>query len=90
MKEANSSDYLIRLCDQTTEKHMETLYACITKEQLDTPLCDIFGDTKTNGTARIFVISSEKEFGLESKDLENMKYEEMNKYIESLDYLWDK
>lgn len=34
MKEANSSDYLIRICDQTG-KEMKTLYACITKELVE-------------------------------------------------------
>lgn len=34
MKESNSMNYLIRLCDQTSN-HIKCLYASITKEQLD-------------------------------------------------------
>ena len=34
MQEANSSDYLIRLMDQT-DTQKKVLYACITKEQSD-------------------------------------------------------
>lgn len=57
----------------------------ITKEQLDTPLCDIFTDTKTNGTARLYVGISEQILGLEPANLESMTYKEMNRYIDSLD-----
>jgi len=57
----------------------------ITKEQLDTPLCDIFEGTKTNGTVRIYVGISETLLGLEPANLEVMTYEEMNRYIDSLD-----
>ncbi|WP_110113246.1 hypothetical protein [Bacillus sp. CGMCC 1.16541] len=57
----------------------------VTKEQLDTPLRDIFQGVKTNGTARIYVASCEVILGIEPSNLEAMSYEEMNKYIDSLD-----
>ena len=57
----------------------------ITKEQLDIPLCDIFAGTKTNGTARLYVGISETLLGLEQANLEDMTYEEMNRYIDFLD-----
>lgn len=57
----------------------------VTKEQLDTPLCDIFPGTKTNGTARIYVSTSEALLGLKPVVLEEMSYEEMNRYIDCLD-----
>lgn len=62
----------------------------IKKEQLDTPLCDIFEDTETSETARKFIIESEKHFGMEHDDLESMSNEKLNEYIEFLDYLWEK
>jgi|GEM_PF-1619766 len=57
----------------------------VTKEQLDTPLCDIFSGTKTNGTARIYVSTAEALLGLKPVVLEEMSYEEMNRYIDCLD-----
>jgi hypothetical protein len=57
----------------------------VTKEQLDIPLCNIFKGTKTNGTARIFVRTSEIILGVKHANLEGMSYEEMNRYIDSLD-----
>lgn len=62
----------------------------ITKEQLDIPICDI-EDTATNeGTFREFIRSSEEEFGLQNLDIDGMTDEELNDYIEQLDYLWTK
>lgn len=57
----------------------------ILKEQLDTPLCDVFPGTKTNGTARQWVVITEFVLGIEPTNLEVMSYEELNKYIDSLD-----
>lgn len=58
----------------------------VTKEQLDTPLCDVFpGKVKTNGTVRTWVLIAESFLGLDNADLESMEYEKMNKYIDSLD-----
>jgi hypothetical protein len=54
-------------------------------DQLDIPLCDIFGNVQTNGTARTFIRLNEMLFGLPMQDLESMSYEELNLYIEELD-----
>lgn len=57
----------------------------VTREQLDTPLCDIFPGTRTNGTARIYVRTSEILLKLKPANLEDMTYVDMNRYIDSLD-----
>lgn len=57
----------------------------VTVDQLDVPLCDIFENVQTNGTARVFIRMSEMLFGLPMRDLESMSYEELNLYIEELD-----
>lgn len=57
----------------------------VTKEQLDTPLCDIFKGTQTKGTARAYVRMSEIYLGLKPTHLDGMEFEEMNNYIDSLD-----
>ena len=57
----------------------------ILKEQLDTPLCDVFPGTKTNGTARQWVVITEFVLGIERANLDEMSYEELNKYMDSLD-----
>ncbi|MGG3233232.1 hypothetical protein ABEP17_06920 [Priestia flexa] len=57
----------------------------VTKKQLDTPLCDIFPGTKTEGTARIYVLACEAILGLKPANLEGMSYVAMNRYIDSLD-----
>ena len=57
----------------------------VTKKQLDTPLCNLFPGTRTTNTARQYVFIVEVMLGLKPKNLDNMGYEEMNKYIDSLD-----
>ncbi|MFD2046030.1 hypothetical protein ACFSTA_12430 [Ornithinibacillus salinisoli] len=57
----------------------------VTIEQLDTPLCDVFPGTKTDGTVRMWVLIAESFLGLKKADLESMEHAEMNKYIDSLD-----
>lgn len=57
----------------------------ILKKQLDTPLCNVFSGTKTNGTARQWVVITEFVLGMEPANLDVMSYEELNKYIDSLD-----
>ncbi|MGG3235389.1 hypothetical protein ABEP17_18310 [Priestia flexa] len=57
----------------------------VTKKQLDTPLCDIFPGTKTEGTARFYVRMCEVILELRPKNLEKMSYVEMNRYIDSFD-----
>lgn len=57
----------------------------ILKEQLDTPLNEVFPGTKTNGTARLWVIITEFALGIVPANLDEMSYEELNRYIDSLD-----
>jgi len=59
------------------------------KEILDERICDIEGGRNTQ-TYREFIRESEKEFGYEHMDLENMTDEELNDWVEHLDYLWTK
>lgn len=62
----------------------------ITKEQLDIPICDVVDGATNEETYREFIKSSEEEFGLASKDLDLMTDEEVNAYLDFLDYLWEK
>lgn len=57
----------------------------ILKEQLDTPLCDVFPGTKTNGTVRQWVVITEFVLDIAPANLDAMSYEKLNKYIDSLD-----
>ncbi|WP_152976466.1 hypothetical protein [Alkalihalophilus marmarensis] len=57
----------------------------VKKDQLDTPLCEIFEDVRTTGTVRHYVTTAERILGLKPKRLDRMRYVEMNRYIDSLD-----
>ena len=59
----------------------------VTHEQLDTPLCDIFPDAKSDGTARHWVFMAEIILKQMPKAhvLEDMSYEDMNEYMDYLD-----
>jgi hypothetical protein len=59
-------------------------------EDLDKRICDVEKDTTNTQTYREFIIGSENEFGMENQDLDNMSNEELDKYMEFLDYLWYK
>lgn len=61
-----------------------------TKEQLDTPICELEEGTSNTETLREFIRNSEKEFGMFPMDLEKIDEDELNQYIEFLDYLWEK
>lgn len=62
----------------------------ITKEQLDTRICDLEESSGNTQTYREFIIDSENDFDLEIKELDSMSNEDLNKYIDFLDYLWTK
>lgn len=66
------------------ELEVESREGWVTKEQLDTPLCDIFEGTKTNRTVREYVIMCEGFLEKEHVILESMPYERMNRYIDYL------
>lgn len=57
----------------------------VKKEYLDTPLCEVFSDTKTTGTARQWVAITEFVLGVRPCNLDNMNFIEMNEYMDSLD-----
>lgn len=57
----------------------------VTHDQLDTPLCSIFPDTITTGTARLYVTVACCALGVEPLDLSQLSYEELNQYMDELD-----
>jgi len=61
-----------------------------TKEQLDTPICELEEGASNTETLREFIRNSEEEFDLIPKDLDNMSDAALNKYIDFLDYIWTK
>lgn len=60
------------------------------KENLDIPISKIVEHATNTETPRQFIRNSEVEFGLTHSDIDNMTDKELNRYIEFLDYLWDK
>lgn len=61
----------------------------ITKFNLDIPFSELTGCENTE-TPREFIRNSEEEFGMKPADIDNMPEDELNGYIEFLDYLWNK
>ena len=62
----------------------------ITKENIDTPICDLVEEAYNKETPREFIRNSEKEFGFEEADIDNMSEDELNAYADQLDDLWGK
>jgi hypothetical protein len=62
----------------------------LTKELLDTPFSKFIEGATNPETPREFIRSSEKEFEMRRADIDNMSEDELNGYIEHLDYLWTK
>jgi len=62
----------------------------ITKEDLDTRICDIEPDSQNTQTYREYIKESEEEFGLIPKELDGMNDRFLNDYMGFLDYLWEK
>jgi hypothetical protein len=62
----------------------------IRKDELDKRICDIEEGTTNTQTYREFIKQSENEFGMEPQNLDSMSQEELNKYLNFLDYLWTK
>lgn len=58
----------------------------IKKEDLDKSICDIV-ETDNTQTCREIIREYETGFGIEQANLDNMGEEELNKYIEWLEYL---
>lgn len=62
----------------------------ITKEDIDTPFCDLIEGATNPETPREFIRDSEEEFGFGKKDINNMSEDELNVYIDQLEVLWGK
>jgi hypothetical protein len=62
----------------------------IRKEDLDKRICDVEEGVTNTQTYMEFIQESENEFEMEPQDLDSMTYEELNKYLDFLDYLWTK
>lgn len=61
----------------------------ISKENLDKRICDVEGVSNTQ-TYREFIRKSEEYFEIHPVDIDKMGDEELNKYLNFLDSLWDK
>lgn len=61
----------------------------IAKSHLDKRICDIEGGDNTQ-TYREFIRQSEEEFGMANEPIDLYPDDEINMYIEELDYLWTK
>lgn len=62
----------------------------IRKDQLDTPINELHPEALNTQTTREFIRSSELEFGLDMKDIDNMPRQVLENYINFLDDLWNK
>ncbi len=62
----------------------------ITKAVLDIPFSKLIEGVENNETPRKFIRESEFQFGMEPADIDSMTEDELNGYIEHLDYLWEK
>ncbi|WP_368657651.1 hypothetical protein AB3Z07_21300 [Metabacillus halosaccharovorans] len=62
----------------------------INKEHLDIPFSKLLEGADNQETPREFIRSTEREFELRKMDIEAMSTDDLNHYIEFLDYLWNK
>jgi hypothetical protein len=62
----------------------------ITLDDIDTPFGVLENDATNEETPRQFIRNTEKEFGIENLDIDNMSEDELNRYIDHLDDLWSK
>ena len=61
----------------------------VKKDQIDTPLCNVFANTITNGTARQYAKFCERILDKKHRDLDTMGYVAMNKYLDKLSAAMD-
>ena len=59
-------------------------------ENLDTPINELEPLASNTQTPRQYIRQSEEEFGLETADIDNMTEQQLEDYMDELDYLWDK
>jgi hypothetical protein len=65
----------------------------ITKDQLDTQICDFYNyvdDVTNTETFREYIQNTEIEFDLIPMNLDGMSDKQLNEYLDFLDYLWEK
>jgi hypothetical protein len=62
----------------------------IRHDQLDIPICELHEGATNTETMRDFIRNSEHMFEMAPKDIDTLSEEELNKYIDFLDYLWEK
>lgn len=60
------------------------------KEYLDERICDGTEGSTNTQTWREFIKESETTFEMEEKNLEELTDDELDEYINFLDYLWEK
>lgn len=62
----------------------------ISKIDLDKKICDIEKGCNNTQTYREYIRESEKELGVDAAKLDNFTDNEVGKYLEFIDYLWEK
>lgn len=62
----------------------------ITVKDLDTKICDFYKDAENTETFREYIRNSEEFFGMEVLNVDDMENDELNRYLDILDYLWEK
>ncbi|WP_275372834.1 hypothetical protein [Clostridium tertium] len=62
----------------------------LTNKLLDIKICDIEKECSNTQTYREYITESENKFEMARENLDAMSDEELSKYLEFLDYLWDK
>lgn len=62
----------------------------ITKADLDTRICDFYGQGDNEETFREYIRSSEDYFGMHEENLDDIFDEDLQEYIDFLDELWGK
>lgn len=60
------------------------------KENLDKRICDCESDADNTLTYRQFIRTAEEEFDMGKTNLDSMNEEELKKYLDFIDYLYEK
>jgi hypothetical protein len=62
----------------------------VTHKDLDTPINQLVEEADNPETFREFIRSTEKEFELPEADVDSMTEDQLNNYLDDLDYFWEK